>query len=941
MLSFHFRALVVVLIVSLDLVSATSAPARPLKRIAHPSTLALEILPRRAIPVAQYSRSIPIEPTTLLHTDSFRLTISAFGQTYHLHLRPNEHLIHPDARINYYQTGSNGQAVLARTEPLLAESVKAYWGEVVAASHSSLRMREDAAGVVSRAKSPSVLGWARIMVHYQGDVMKGIAPIFEGAFSVGGVVHHITTKENYFRNKHELDPDVLPPLDDTDAALVVWRDSDVMTSLEEHVIQNGVPMEGAAYAPSPRTCGHDSLSYNTDPLQNPTLRRPLTTAWYDRFGLWETTILANGSRVKRDDIAGSGMPTNFVNNIGQTDACPKTQKVVYMGVAADCAYTDNYGSTSNATQQILTNWNAASAHYKSSFNVSLGIIELQVHDGTCPATADPVTPWNVGCGNVTLNDRLSLFSDWRGKKGNDGAGLWHLMSGCPTGTEVGIAWLGTLCQQSSSGSPGAVVSGTAVSTAGRTEWQVVTHETGHNFGAIHDCVSGCNSTTSCCPLSTNTCDSASQFIMSPTAEVTESQFSQCTLGNICSLMKGNTGWQTNTTCVVTPNPSQKTISLQMCGNGIVEAGEDCDPGQGVNSTCCNSATCKFLPGAVCDPESSPCCTSTCGFAPATQVCRPAKDADCDIPEMCTGNNATCPPDITDPNGKTCGPNGLACASGLCTSVSQQCQTAGASMGLQQACSSPNDKSCQVSCQDPTQSDQCIVLQSSLIDGSPCGYGGTCSAGSCHPGSLLDTIDAWYKQNLQISIPVTVVSGIVIILVLAALIIFIRRCVKRRKARASSTEPALQNQPVQRLTSWEEPRPPMKAIVTERPHISIPAALQPGSSASRQRAPSVTHHRSRSLASRDRRSPPSHDRRSPSNRSPPNRSPQSRSPTGRSPPNSSSPRLPRPIGAAATGRTRSITSPTGSGSRQFGRGQSPPLPRANWVDETQWNGSQRR
>ena len=29
-----------------------------------------------------------------------------------------------------------------------------------------------------------------------------------------------------------------------------------------------------------------------------------------------------------------------------------------------------------------------------------------------------------------------------------------------------------------------MVSGTGVSTAGRTEWQVVAHEIGHNFGAI-------------------------------------------------------------------------------------------------------------------------------------------------------------------------------------------------------------------------------------------------------------------------------------------------------------------------------------------------------------------------------------------------------------------------------------------------------------------------
>lgn len=63
---------------------------------------------------------------------------------------------------------------------------------------------------------------------------------------------------------------------------------------------------------------------------------------------------------------------------------------------------------------------------------------------SCPTPTDPTLPWNVACGNVTLENRLSLFSDWRGKQGNDSTGLWHLMSGCPTGTEVGIAWLGTL-----------------------------------------------------------------------------------------------------------------------------------------------------------------------------------------------------------------------------------------------------------------------------------------------------------------------------------------------------------------------------------------------------------------------------------------------------------------------------------------------------------------
>lgn len=51
-----------------------------------------------------------------------------------------------------------------------------------------------------------------------------------------------------------------------------------------------------------------------------------------------------------------------------------------MGVVADCEYTKQTGGTQNATQQILTNWNTVSLLYKSTFNISLGIVELQIQD---------------------------------------------------------------------------------------------------------------------------------------------------------------------------------------------------------------------------------------------------------------------------------------------------------------------------------------------------------------------------------------------------------------------------------------------------------------------------------------------------------------------------------------------------------------------------------
>jgi hypothetical protein len=74
---------------------------------------------------------------------------------------------------------------------------------------------------------------------------------------------------------------------------------------------------------------------------------------------------------------------------------------LYMGVAADCEYTAQYGYPPNATTQILNAFNSASSLYKvptfsepnlcsinaytshqSTFNVSLGIIELQIQNGT-------------------------------------------------------------------------------------------------------------------------------------------------------------------------------------------------------------------------------------------------------------------------------------------------------------------------------------------------------------------------------------------------------------------------------------------------------------------------------------------------------------------------------------------------------------------------------
>lgn len=235
----------------------------------------------------------------LEHTDTFRLTLSAFDQTFHLHLRPNEHLVHPAARITYLSTTHDGRTV-SHTEPLLRQNVKAYWGEVVNPENSQARLREDAAGVHPRPSGGnSELGWARITVYDQGDIGSGRPPSFEGAFSVNGDVHHVMPTANYIRNKHALDPHVL--IDATpEAGLVVFRDSDVM-SLHEYAGE------------SARTCAHDQMDWNVNPLANPVLRKPAPSSpWYNPFGILYPQVRGNHSLARRDDVAGGNMGSKSV-----------------------------------------------------------------------------------------------------------------------------------------------------------------------------------------------------------------------------------------------------------------------------------------------------------------------------------------------------------------------------------------------------------------------------------------------------------------------------------------------------------------------------------------------------------------------------------------------------------------------------------------------------
>ncbi|OCF60915.1 hypothetical protein L486_00559 [Kwoniella mangroviensis CBS 10435] len=746
--------LVIVAIALLSCIEARSPHPPPLRRLVHPQSSSLEILPRR--PPSnnnlnpRYITHLPPHPSSLKHSDTVILkialddsTLSPFEQVSLL-LRPTENLFHPDAKISY------GDAT--KTEKLKEEDWRLFTGEVIHPTWiERIKSLESSGHALDLYRGhDSVIGQASIMIHEAHEENT----VFEGTFTIYGVRYNVMTRENYQRIKTNEDIDV----ESLGSRMVVFRDIDMT---HQHKLNSSTQYEHDKQFGSGSSCSHDNLPFNNE-LNNPIFRTPSSSdesfiSPYFGFG---------GLFGKRDDYGGMTVSSNFIDSIGSNNGCPKQQQIVYMGVALDCNYVAAYSSPDQARTQVLNDWNQISALYKSTFNISLGIIELQVRNMTCPSTPPSGEEWNVPCGkNLTLDERLSLFSQWRGDKGDDGAGLWHLMSACPTDSEVGVAWLGTLCQNTATQQSGQTVSGTGISTATKTEWSLVAHEIGHGFGAIHDCTSGCSLSGSCCPLSSSSCDAGGSYIMNPTTSSSEQTFSACTLGNICTNI-GNRAISTN--CITSPG-SRTVISLQQCGNGIVEDGEDCDPGSNSTSACCDASTCKFRDGAVCDPTNAACCTSSCQLASAGTVCRSSIDSTCDYEETCTGSNSTCPDDRTAPDGTKCGDDGLACASGKCTSLNQQCKLAGSSLGLSQACGQKDDKTCTVSCRDPNVTNQCVVLQTSLVDGSPCGYGGHCYNQTCKAGSWQDTAAAWYTQNLQISIPVTIVVGLLVLGLLWAII----------------------------------------------------------------------------------------------------------------------------------------------------------------------------
>lgn len=158
-------------------------------------------------------------------------------------------------------------------------------------------------------------------------------------------------------------------------------------------------------------------------------------------------------------------------------------------------------------------------------------------------------------------------------------------------------------------------------------------------------------------------ESLAGCIMEETGIYHPRKFSKCSIAEYKEFLNRGGG-----SCLF--NRPTKLFEMTECGNGYVEAGEECDCGVRTECSgdCCKK--CSLSNGAHC--SDGPCCNTSCLFLPREYDCRDAVN-ECDIPEHCTGDSAQCPPNLRKQDGYACDSNQGRCYNGECKTRDNQCR----------------------------------------------------------------------------------------------------------------------------------------------------------------------------------------------------------------------------------------------------------------------------
>ncbi|XP_029939829.1 disintegrin and metalloproteinase domain-containing protein 10 [Salarias fasciatus] len=374
---------------------------------------------------------------------------------------------------------------------------------------------------------------------------------------------------------------------------------------------------------------------------------------------------------------------------------------------ADHLYYKRFKSVEGVVSQIASYIRAVNDIYDKVDFDGVKLINFKVkslHVMTEEDKKDPLNPLFIGPEKL-----LSLYSEnnW----GN--FCLSYLLTNRDYSGVLGLAWEGKsgnwggICSKYTSipkGRPSTLNTGmVTIQNYGqllppRHVQLTLAHELGHSLGSPHDEGPNCGNLGSS--------GGKGRYLMFPhaTDEVRENndKFSPCSIKHISKILK----LKKDDCFVVSDQP--------ICGNQIVEEGEECDVGQRDTDLCCYSAKepvgvqCRLKSGKACSPSQGLCCSQDCTFKSAGEICD--EETDCQKNSMCSGHSPFCPSPDNKENLTVCSQGTRVCLSGVCAESvcikhrMHQCDCPGGSL----------KEKCHMCCQQPDKPETCASTTSSVL-----------------------------------------------------------------------------------------------------------------------------------------------------------------------------------------------------------------------------------
>ncbi|XP_063777586.1 disintegrin and metalloproteinase domain-containing protein 22 isoform X4 [Pseudophryne corroboree] len=296
------------------------------------------------------------------------------------------------------------------------------------------------------------------------------------------------------------------------------------------------------------------------------------------------------------------------------------------------------GQTNSYAKSVV---NVADLIYKEQLNTRIVLVAMETwaNDNKFSIYENPLK---------TLKEFMKYRRDFI----KDKSDVVHLFSGSQfESSRSGAAYIGGVCSLQKGG---------GVNEFGRSDVLAVTlaQSLAHNLGIFSDKKKVMRGECTCE-------DKWSGCIMEDIGYYLPSKFSTCDIEEYHKFLNSGGG-----ACLF--NMPSKLLDPPECGNGFVEAGEECDCGTiaecaAEGGDCCKK--CMLTEGSQC---SDGLCCSECKFNPKEMLCREAVN-DCDIPEMCTGNSSQCPPNIHKLDGYQCEDKQGLCSGGRCKTRDRQCK----------------------------------------------------------------------------------------------------------------------------------------------------------------------------------------------------------------------------------------------------------------------------